>query len=98
MHNKQNARKNKQEGKTHAKSLAWHFKICGGMEMKDQGNKKGKERWGVPTFPTSSGSTFPTIFLFFRGPHFLQFYRLRVPHFLQYFRIRVPHFLQYLIA
>ena len=41
MHNKQNARKNKQEGKTHAKSLAWHFKICGGMEMKDQGNKKG---------------------------------------------------------
>ena len=62
MHNKQNARKNKQEGKTHAKSLAWHFKICRGMEMKDQGNKKGKERWGVPTFPTSSGSTFPTIF------------------------------------
>ena len=56
------------------------------------------EQGNWTTFPTSSGSTFPTIFLFFRGPHFLQFFRLRVPHFLQYFRIRVPHFLQYLIA
>ena len=75
MHNKQNARKNKQEGKTRAKSLAWHFKICGGMEMKDQGNKKERKGGGYP--------------------HFLL---LQGPHFLQYFRIRVPHFLQYLIA
>ena len=37
------------------------------------GVKTADLSWGVPTFPTSSGSTFPTIFLFFRGPHFLQF-------------------------
>ena len=37
----------------------------------------------VPIFPTSSGSTFPPPHFVFRGPHFLQYFRIRGPQFLQ---------------